>query len=134
MSEPHKPYIPADKILPETTVKAFILGAVLSVILAAANAYLGLFAGMTVSACIPAAVISMVVLKMFKNNNILENNIVQTAASAGEALAAGAIFTFPALILLGHWTKFNYLETMLIALCGGVLGVLFTIPLRKALI
>ncbi len=134
MSEPHKPYIPADKILPETTVKAFILGALLSVILAAANAYLGLFAGMTVSACIPAAVISMVVLKMFKNNNILENNIVQTAASAGEALAAGAIFTFPALILLGHWTQFNYLEVMLIALCGGILGVLFTIPLRRALI
>ena len=110
MSEPHKPYIPADKILPETTVKAFILGAILSVVLAAANAYLGLFAGMTVSACIPAAVISMVVLKLFKNNNILENNIVQTAASAGEALAAGAIFTFPALIIMGHWKQFNYLE------------------------
>ncbi len=134
MSQEHKPYIPASTILPETTVKAFILGSVLSVILAAANAYLGLFAGMTVSACIPAAVISMVVLKMFKNNNILENNIVQTAASAGEALAAGAIFTFPALILLGHWQKFNYWETMLIALCGGILGVLFTIPLRRALI
>jgi len=134
MSEPHKPYIPADKILPETTVKAFILGAVLSIILAAANAYLGLFAGMTVSACIPAAVISMVVLKLFRNNNILENNIVQTAASAGEALAAGAIFTFPALIILGHWTEFNYLEMMLIAMAGGVLGVLFTIPLRNALI
>jgi putative OPT family oligopeptide transporter len=134
MSQEHKPYIPASTILPETTVKAFILGALLSVILAAANAYLGLFAGMTVSASIPAAVISMVVLKMFRNNNILENNIVQTAASAGEALAAGAIFTFPALILLGHWTQFNYWETMLIALCGGVLGVLFTIPLRNALI
>lgn len=134
MSDEHKPYIPASTILPETTVKAFILGAVLSVILAAANAYLGLFAGMTVAASIPAAVISMVVLKMFRNNNILENNIVQTAASAGEALAAGAIFTFPALILLGHWTQFNYWETMLIALCGGVLGVLFTIPLRNALI
>ncbi len=134
MSDEHKPYIPASTILPETTVKAFILGALLSVILAAANSYLGLFAGMTVSACIPAAVISMVVLKLFRNNNILENNIVQTAASAGEALAAGAIFTFPALILLGHWTQFNYWETMLIALCGGVLGVLFTIPLRNALI
>ena len=134
MSDEHKPYIPASTILPETTVKAIILGAVLSVILAAANAYLGLFAGMTVAASIPAAVISMVVLKSFKNNNILENNIVQTAASAGEALAAGAIFTFPALVLLGHWTTFNYWETMLIALCGGVLGVLFTIPLRNALI
>ncbi len=134
MSEENKPYIPAETILPETTVKAFILGALLSVILAAANAYLGLFAGMTVSACIPAAVISMVVLKMFRNNNILENNIVQTAASAGEALAAGAIFTFPALVIFGYWTSFSYWETMLIALCGGVLGVLFTIPLRRALI
>ncbi|MGB4846598.1 MAG: oligopeptide transporter, OPT family [Saprospiraceae bacterium] len=134
MSEENKPYIPAETILPETTVKAFILGALLSVILAAANAYLGLFAGMTVSACIPAAVISMVVLKMFRNNNILENNIVQTAASAGEALAAGAIFTFPALVIIGYWTSFSYWETMLIALCGGVLGVLFTIPLRRALI
>ena len=133
-SAEHKPYIPSSKTLPETTVKAFILGALLSVILAAANAYLGLFAGMTVSASIPAAVISMVILKMFKNHNILENNIVQTAASAGESLAAGAIFTFPALILLGYWTEFNYLETFLIALCGGVLGVLFTIPLRSALI
>lgn len=134
MREENKPYIPASTILPETTVKAFILGALLSVILAAANAYLGLFAGMTVSACIPAAVISMVVLRMFRNNNILENNIVQTAASAGEALAAGAIFTFPALIILGYWKEFDYWETMLIALCGGVLGVLFTIPLRNALI
>ena len=134
MSEPNKPYIPASTVLPETTVKAFILGALLSVILAAANAYLGLFAGMTVAASIPAAVISMVVLKLFKKNNILENNIVQTAASAGEALAAGAIFTFPALVIMGHWTEFKYWETMLIALCGGVLGVLFTIPLRSALI
>src|SRR4030095_14651135 len=134
MSEEHKPYIPASTKLPETTVKAFILGALLSVILAAANAYFGMFAGMTVSACIPAAVISMVVLKMFKNNNILENNIVQTAASAGEALAAGVIFTFPALILLGYWKEFNYWAVMLISLCGGVLGVLFTIPLRNALI
>jgi putative OPT family oligopeptide transporter len=129
-----KSYIPSSKVLPETTVKAFVLGAILSVILSAANAYLGLFAGMTVSASIPAAVISMVILKMFKNHNILENNIVQTAASAGESLAAGAIFTFPALVLLGYWTEFNYLETFLIALSGGVLGVLFTIPLRSALI
>lgn len=130
----HSPYVPSSRIYPEVTIKAFVLGALLSVILSAANAYLGLFAGMTVSASIPAAVISMVILKMFKKHNILENNIVQTAASAGESLAAGAIFTFPALILLGYWTKFNYLETFLIALCGGVLGVLFTIPLRSALI
>jgi putative OPT family oligopeptide transporter len=134
MANGHKPYIGPETILPETTVKAFILGAILSVVLSAANAYLGLFAGMTVSASIPAAVLSMAVLRLFKKHNILENNIVQTAASAGESLAAGVIFTFPALILMGYWTEFNYLETMLIALCGGVLGVLFTIPLRSALI
>src|SRR5690625_7439190 len=85
-------------------------------ILASANAYLGLFAGMTVSASIPAAVISMAILKLFKSSNILENNIVQTAASAGESLAAGMIFTFPALILMGYWTEFNYWETLLISL------------------
>ncbi|MEM9888031.1 MAG: oligopeptide transporter, OPT family [Bacteroidota bacterium] len=134
MQNEHKPYIGADKKLPETTVRAFILGAILSVVLAAANAYLGLFAGLTVSASIPAAVLSMAILRFFKDANILENNIVQTAASAGESLAAGVIFTFPALILMGYWSEFNYLETALIALCGGVLGVLFTIPLRSALI
>jgi len=134
MAKEHKPYISASTTLPETTIKAFILGAILSVVLSAANAYLGLFAGMTVSASIPAAVLSMAILKLFKKHNILENNIVQTAASAGESLAAGVIFTFPALVLMGYWTEFNYLETMLIALCGGVLGVLFTVPLRKALI
>lgn len=129
-----QPYVSADKVFPETTVKAIILGAILSIVLSAANAYLGLFAGMTVSASIPAAVLSMAILKLFKKHNILENNIVQTAASAGESLAAGVIFTFPALVLMGYWSGFNYLETTLIALCGGVLGVLFTIPLRNALI
>ena len=97
MSEKHKPYIGAEVKLPETTIKAFFLGAILSMVLSAANAYLGLFAGMTVSASIPAAVLSMAILRLFKNHNILENNIVQTAASAGESLAAGVIFTFPAL-------------------------------------
>ncbi len=134
MADDHKPHVSHQITLPETTVKAFILGALLSIVLAGANAYLGLFAGMTVSASIPAAVLSMAILKLFKNSNILENNIVQTAASAGESLAAGVIFTFPALILMGYWTEFSYLETALIALCGGVLGVLFTIPLRRALI
>jgi len=90
---------------PQLTVKAILLGLILSVVLAGANAYLGLFAGMTVSASIPAAVISMAVLRMFKNSNILENNIVQTAASAGESLAAGVIFTIPALILPGYLTN-----------------------------
>ncbi|MDP4820611.1 MAG: oligopeptide transporter, OPT family [Saprospiraceae bacterium] len=129
-----QPYISAATVLPETTAKAFVLGAILSIVLSAANAYLGLFAGMTVSASIPAAVLSMAILRLFKKHNILENNIVQTAASAGESLAAGVIFTFPALVLMGYWSEFNYLETTLIALCGGVLGVLFTIPLRNALI
>ena len=129
-----KPYIDSNTSLPEITVKAVVLGALLSIILSAANAYFGLFAGLTVSASIPAAVISMALLKVFKNSNILENNLVQTAASAGESLAAGVIFTIPALVIMGYWEEFNYFETMAIALCGGVLGVLFTIPLRKALI
>ncbi len=129
-----KPYIDSSTKLPEVTLKAVLLGALLSVVLSGANAYLGLFAGMTVSASIPAAVISMAVLKLFKKHNILENNIVQTSASAGESLAAGVIFTFPALVLMGYWQDFNYLETFLIALCGGILGVFFTIPLRSALI
>lgn len=119
---------------PEITFKAIILGILLSVVLAGANAYLGLFAGMTVSASIPAAVISMGILRFFKRSNILENNIVQTAASAGEALAAGVIFTLPALIVMEYWTTFNYWETTLIAGLGGVVGVLFTVPLRRALI
>jgi len=120
--------------LPEITVKAVVLGVVLSVVLAAANAYLGLFAGMTVSASIPAAVVSMGVLRLFKRSNILENNIVQTAASAGESLAAGVIFTMPALVILNFWTGFDFLWVTLIAGFGGLLGVLFTIPLRRALI
>lgn len=123
-----------DGSLPEITIKGTILGLVLSVVLAAANAYLGLFAGMTVSASIPAAVISMGLLRFFRHNNILENNIVQTAASAGEALAAGCIFTLPALIILGSWGRFDYLSTTVIAVTGGILGVLFTIPLRRSLI
>jgi putative OPT family oligopeptide transporter len=120
--------------LAEITVKAVILGVVLSVVLAGANAYLGLFAGMTVSASIPAAVVSMGVLRLFRRSNILENNIVQTAASAGESLAAGVIFTLPALVILNFWTEFNFLWVTLIAAFGGILGVLFTIPLRRALI
>ena len=120
--------------LPQLTVKAIILGIVLSVVLAGANAYLGLFAGLTVSASIPAAVISMAILSLFRSSNILENNIVQTAASAGESLAAGVIFTLPALILLGYWEVFDNLWVMAIAGLGGLLGVLFTIPLRRSLI
>ncbi|MBT3250337.1 MAG: oligopeptide transporter, OPT family [Candidatus Marinimicrobia bacterium] len=120
--------------IPEITIKSVILGILLSMILAGANAYLGLFAGMTVSASIPAAVISMGILSMFRKSNILENNIVQTAASAGESLAAGVIFTIPALILMGYWDSFNYWEITKIASIGGIIGVMFTIPLRRALI
>ncbi len=120
--------------LPQLTLKAILLGLVLSMVLAGANAYLGLFAGLTVSASIPAAVISMAILKLFKDSNILENNIVQTAASAGESLAAGVIFTLPALIILGYWDVFEYAWVSVIAGLGGLLGVLFTIPLRRSLI
>ncbi|MBN2183476.1 MAG: oligopeptide transporter, OPT family [Sedimentisphaerales bacterium] len=123
-----------NRSLPEITIKAFILGVLLSMILAAANAYLGLFAGMTVSASIPAAVVSMGVLRLFRKSNILENNIVQTAASAGESLAAGVIFTLPALVIMEFWTEFNFFWITIIAGFGGILGVLFTIPLRRALI
>lgn len=128
------PYIPASQSLSEITVKAIILGIILSAVLAGANAYLGLKVGLTVSASIPAAVISMAILRFFREHNILENNIVQTAASAGESLAAGVIFTLPALIMLQYWQGFEFLPTMAIALCGGILGVMFTIPLRRALI
>jgi len=126
-----------EQSIPEITIKAVVLGVVLSVVLAAANAYLGLFAGMTVSASIPAAVVSMGVLRLFRKSNILENNIVQTAASAGESLAAGVIFTLPALVVMGYWDSFggkNFWWITIIAAFAGLLGVLFTIPLRRSLI
>lgn len=129
-----KPYISPEKNVNELTARVIVLGALLSVVLGAANAYFGLFAGLTVSASIPAAVLSMAILKIFKDANILENNLVQTAASAGESIAAGVIFTMPALVIMGYWDDFNYFETAIISLCGGVLGVLFTIPLRQSLI
>ncbi|GMV52030.1 oligopeptide transporter, OPT family [Nitrospirales bacterium NOB] len=129
-----RPLVPASVTLPEITPKAVVLSIVLAALLAGANAYLGLFAGMTVSASIPAAVISMAVLRLFPRSNILENNIVQTAASSGEALAAGVIFTIPGLLLIGHWAAFDFWYTVIVSLVGGVLGVLFTIPLRRALI
>ena len=133
-----KPYIPADKITPEFTVTSIIMGVILAVIFGAANAYLGLRVGMTVSASIPAAVISLGVIRVImKKNSILESNMVQTIGSAGESLAAGAIFTMPALFLWAEEGKIDmpgYLEITLIALFGGILGVLFMIPLRKALI
>jgi uncharacterized oligopeptide transporter (OPT) family protein len=120
--------------LREITVRVVFIGILLSMILSAANAYLGLFAGMTVSAAIPAAVLSLGILSFFKNTIIQENNLVGTCASAGESLAAGVIFTLPALLMLGFWDKFSYIWVALIAGIGGVLGVLFTIPLRRSLV
>ena len=120
--------------MPQLTVKAIVTGVILSIVLSGANAYIGLFAGLTVSASIPAAVMSMAVLSMFKRSNILEHNIVQTAASAGESLAAGVIFTLPALLMLNYWNVFDYWWVSVIALVGGLLGVLYTIPLRHSLI
>lgn len=133
-----QPYIPADKVVPEFTIFSVILGALLAIIFGGANAYLGLRVGMTVSASIPAAVISMGVIRfIFKRDSILENNIVQTIGSAGESVAAGAIFTMPALFLWaaeGVCDMPSVVEIGLIALCGGLLGVLMMIPLRSALI
>ncbi len=133
-----KPYIPASKITPEFTVTSIVMGILLAVIFGAANAYLGLRVGMTVSASIPAAVIAMGVIRVvMRKNSILESNIVQTVGSAGESLAAGAIFTLPALFLWakeGKMDKPDIIEITLIALLGGLLGVFFMVPLRNALI
>ena len=133
-----KPYIPAEKVTPEITVTSVIMGIILAVVFGAANAYLGLRVGMTVSASIPAAVISMGVIRVImRKNSILESNIVQTIGSAGESLAAGAIFTLPALFLWaaeGKMDKPGIVEITIIALLGGLLGVFFMVPLRNALI
>ena len=133
-----KPYVPADKITSEITVASVVMGILLAVIFGAANAYLGLRVGMTVSASIPAAVIAMGVIRvLMRKNSILESNIVQTIGSAGESLAAGAIFTLPALFLWaaeGKADKPGIIEITLIALIGGLLGVFFMVPLRNALI
>ena len=133
-----QPYVPASKVTPEITVTSVIMGILLAVIFGAANAYLGLRVGMTVSASIPAAVIAMGVIRVImRRNSILESNVVQTVGSAGESLAAGAIFTLPALFLWaaeGKMNKPGILEITLIALIGGLLGVFFMVPLRNALI
>lgn len=126
-------FIPAEKTIPELTIKAILVGVILAIVLGAANAYLGLYAGMTVSAIIPGAVMALALMKPFKPT-ILEVNIATMGASAGECIAAGVIFTIPALILLGAWTEINYLETTFISLIGGILGVLWMVPLRRALV
>ncbi|WP_027438620.1 OPT family oligopeptide transporter [Lachnospira multipara] len=133
-----KPYISADQVMPEVTATSVILGVLLAVIFGAANAYLGLRVGMTVSASIPAAVISMGVIRMIlKKDSILENNLVQTIGSAGESVAAGAIFTLPAIFMWieeGYDVTLSVVAIAVVSICGGLLGVLFMIPLRKALI
>ena len=146
-NEKHKPYVSATTILPEITTQGIILAIVLGMLLTAANVYLGLYVGMTVSASIPAAVISMAVLRSLvkanisKGTNILENNWVQTAVSSGESLAAGVIFTLPALLVMNQtsngeigWAEFPYFKTLIIALVGGTIGVLFSISLRRIFI
>lgn len=139
MAEPVKPYVPAETSLPELTAKALFLGIVMAAVLGAANAYLGIKAGQTVSATFPAAVIAIAAFRLpFFRGSILEQNIARTSASVGEALVAGAIFTIPAFVMVqvgGErlWTTFNYWETSFILLIGGVLGVLFITLLRRTL-
>ena len=132
MSASHPNTAPAR--VPQLTVRAVVLSIILAVILAAANAYLGLFAGLTIATAIPAAVVSMGVLRLLGGGTILENNIVQTGASAGSSIAAGVIFTIPALVILGYWDDFRYSWVLAIAGLGGLLGVLFSVPLRRTMI
>lgn len=133
-----KPFVPADRVVPEFTAMSIIIGVFLAVLFGAANAYLGLKVGMTVSASIPAAVISMGIIRVIlKRDSILENNMVQTIGSAGESLAAGAIFTLPAVFMWaedGIGTVPSYMVIACVAIAGGLLGIVFMIPLRKALI
>lgn len=129
-----EPLVPASKILPEITLKAIILSIIITIILGASDAYLALKIGSTVAASIPAAVIAMGIFRLFKKSNVLETNLVQTAASAGEGLAASASFILPALIILGFWKDFPFWEVVLISIVGGLLGVFFSVPLRKVLL
>ncbi|HEY3174280.1 MAG TPA: oligopeptide transporter, OPT family [Candidatus Polarisedimenticolia bacterium] len=129
----HQPFVPASARLPEFTARAVVLGVLQAVVLGAANAYLGMKAGQTIAATFPAAVVSMLVLRAFKGSSILEENVSRTAASVGEALVAGAIFTLPAFVITGLWKEFNYWESSLLMLVGGTLGVLFVIFLRRTL-
>lgn len=128
------PLISPNVSLPEITVKAVILAIILAVLLAASNAYLALKVGTTVAASIPAAVVSIAVFRLFRRSNVLENNLVQTAASAGEGLAAAATFILPALVILKFWEGFNFWQSAAITMVGGILGVLFSVPLRRVLL
>ena len=136
MANDYEPWVSADKEIQELTMRVVIIGILLGAVMTAANAYLGLYVGMTVSASIPAAVMSMLILRgfKFKDVTILENNAVQTMASAGESLAAGVIFTVPALLVIGLWVDIQWFETLSIAVLGGLLGTMFTIALRHLFI
>ncbi len=131
-----QPYVPATKSLPEFTPKAIVLGVLFGLIFGASTVYLGLRAGLTVSASIPIAVLAISVLKRLGGSTILENNIVQTIGSAGESVAGGVVFTIPALIFLTPYGPgyFKYFQIMMLAFAGGILGVLMMVPLRRALI
>jgi putative OPT family oligopeptide transporter len=129
-----EPLIGPEQSLPEITVKAVILAVILTIVLCSSNAYLGLKVGTTISASIPAAVIAMGVLRMFKTSNVLEVNIVQTAASVGEALVAGMAFVMPALLITGYWNYFHFWGTFVVSLLGGSLGMLFSIPVRRVML
>src|SRR5215469_6762474 len=119
---------------PQLSARAIILAVILAMILAAANTYLGLFAGMTIASAIPSAVVSMAVLRALGGGGIIEHNIVQTGGCAASSMAAGVIFTVPALIIVGFWKDFDYGWVLGMAGLGGVLGVLFSVPLRRTLI
>jgi putative OPT family oligopeptide transporter len=128
-----KPFVPEDTELPELTFKAVALGTLMAIILGAANAYLGMKAGLTVAATFPAAVVAMAALRPLRGS-VLEENMARTTASVGEALVAGAIFTIPAFVISGVWDELRYWESTAIMLVGGVLGVLFIIVLRRTLV
>lgn len=133
MNEAENKFMAHELSLPELTVRGMLLGAILTIIFTAANVYLGLKVGLTFSSAIPAAVISMAVLKMAKDANILENNMVQTQASAAGTLSA-IIFIIPGMLMIGYWQDFEFWQTLVVSACGGCLGVLFTIPLRRAMV
>src|SRR3989338_9491405 len=129
-----EPLIPASQSLPEITIKVIVLSILLALIMSAANAYLALKIGQTISASIPASVLAIGILRFFKNSNVLESNLIQTAASAGEGVAAAIAFVLPAMIFIHAWNGFDYWETVAVTCFGGLLGVFFSIPLRRVML
>src|SRR3989338_2305902 len=129
-----EPLIPASQSLPEITIKVIVLSILLALIMSAANAYLALKIGQTISASIPASVLAIGILRFFKNSNVLESNLIQTSASAGEGVAAAIAFVLPAMIFIHAWNGFDYWQTAAITAIGGLLGVFFSIPLRRVML